>query len=105
MNMQYNRALKRSLPSDLVRVADQATMTDLGNPRVLLSEQAMNRLRDVLTAKGENGKTLLFKTVEAIRNSMEAGLRAVFIIGALTMVASFILICTIPEISMHDDAG
>ena len=103
MNIQYNKTLKHLLPADLTRVADQATMTNLGNPRVLLSEPAMNRLRDMLSARGENGQALLKETVEAIRNSMEAGLRAVFIIGALTMLASFVLISTIPEISMHDD--
>jgi MFS family permease len=103
MNIQYNRALKESLPAELTRVADQATLATLGNPRVLLSEPAMNALRDMLSARGENGQALLKTTVEAIRNSMEAGLRAVFIIGALTMLGSFILISTIPEISMNDD--
>jgi MFS family permease len=102
MNIQYNKALKQSLPPELSRIADQATMTNLGNPRVLLSAPAMNRLREILNAKGENGQALLKETVEAIRNSMEAGLRAVFIIGTLTMLASFAVISTIPAISMRD---
>ncbi len=105
MNMQYNKALKASLPAELTRVADQATMVNLGNPRVLLSEPAMNSLRNMLNSRGENGQALLKETVEAIRDSMEAGLRAVFIIGTLTMLASFVLISTIPAISMHDVPG
>jgi hypothetical protein len=36
---------------------------------------------------------------------MESGLRAVFIIGALTMLFAFLIISTIPEISIQDAAA
>ena len=39
-------------------------------------------------------------TVVAIRNSMQAGLRVVFLLGAVSMLISFLLILTVPEISM-----
>jgi hypothetical protein len=32
---------------------------------------------------------------------MQAGLRVVFLLGAVTMLISFLLILTVPEISMH----
>jgi len=38
-------------------------------------------------------------TVVAIRNSMQAGLRVVFLLGAVSMLISFLLILTVPEIS------
>lgn len=101
MNMQYNSTLKASLPAELTRIADDATMTSLGNPRVLLSEPAMKALQEML-GKREGGQRLFEQTVQAIRVSMEAGLKAVFIIGALTMVLAFLLICTVPEIPMED---
>jgi hypothetical protein len=104
MNIQYNRQLKASLPPALAQVADQTTLAALGTPRVLLSEDAMNSLRETLGKRGSDGQAQLTETVQAIRISMEAGLRAVFIIGALTMLLAFLLIFTIPEVSMKDAA-
>ncbi len=40
------------------------------------------------------------KTVSAIRLSMEAGLKIIFLIGAVAMLLTFLIICTIPEISI-----
>jgi MFS family permease len=102
MNIQYNSTLKATLPGELSRLADAATMTSLGNPRVLLSEPAMSALRETLGKRGADGERLFEQTVQAIRTSMEAGLRAVFIIGAATMLLAFILVVTIPEIPMED---
>jgi len=94
MNTKYNSVLKSSLPAELATLTDQATMTSLGNPRVLLSKPAMAALHETL---GENQK-LFDQTVSAIRTSMESSLRFVFIIGALCMLLAFLTICTIPEI-------
>ena len=94
MNTKYNSVLKSSLPAELATLTDQATMTSLGNPRVLLSKPAMATLHETL---GENQK-LFDQTVSAIRTSMESSLRFVFIIGALCMLLAFLTICTIPEI-------
>jgi MFS family permease len=102
MNIQYNSTLQASLPAALTQVADEATMTSLGNPRVLLSEPAMIALRETLGKRGADGQKLFEQTVQAIRTAMEAGLRAVFIIGAVTMLLSFLLIATVPEIAMED---
>jgi MFS family permease len=94
MNMQYNSVLKASLPAELARLTDQATMTSLGNPRVLLSQQAMAALGETLNNKRE----VLDQTVSAIRTSMESSLRLVFIIGAVCLLLALLIICTIPEI-------
>jgi hypothetical protein len=40
------------------------------------------------------------QNVEAIRTSMQAGLKSVSLLGAVTMLISFLLIFTVPEISM-----
>jgi hypothetical protein len=96
MNMRYNSELKASLPPALTQVADEATISSLGNPRVLLSEPAMAALGETLAKKGEGGQALLDETVQSIRKAMEAGLRVVFVIGAVTMLLAFLLIATIP---------
>jgi MFS family permease len=100
MNMKYASTLKASLPAEVSRLADQATMTSLGNPRVLLSAQAMESLRETINKTSSNGPVVLGQTVSAIRLSMEAGLRIIFLIGAVAMVLTFLIICTIPEISI-----
>ncbi len=100
MNATYARKLAASLPDGLHQVADEATMTTLGNPRVLLSKPAMAELEETFKKSGVQGQQLFQKTVEAIRTSMEASLRSVFWIGAITMLLSFLLIITVPEISL-----
>ena len=100
MNMTYSSSLKASLPAALNQVADEAIMTSIGNPRVLLSESAMNDLRESLI-KRENGQALFEQTVAAIRFSMESGLRMVFIIAAILTLISFLMIITIPPISLE----
>jgi hypothetical protein len=100
MNMKYNSTLKASLPPEISRSADSATMKDLGDPSVLLSKPAMASLRAKVQGMSSNGEPILDQTVSAIRTSMEAGLKIIFIIGAVAMVLTFLIICTIPEISI-----
>ena len=96
MNTEYNSVVKATLPAELARLTNQATMTSLGNPRVLLSQPAMAALRETL----QNKEEVFDQTVSAIRKSMESSLRFVFIIGAVCMLLAFLTICTIPEISI-----
>jgi MFS family permease len=100
MNTKYNSTLKASLPAELAQLTDQATMSSLGNPRVLLSKPAMAALRKTLN----NSQDVLDHTVSAIRTSMESSLRVVFIIGAVCMLLTLLIICTIPEISIDAKA-
>jgi len=51
-----------------------------------------------------NGERLFPQTVQAIRKSLEAGLRSVFWISAITMLLSFFIILTLPEISLDTEA-
>jgi MFS family permease len=94
MNTRYNSVLKATLPAELAQLTNQATMTSLGNPRVLLSQQAMAALQETL----HNKREILDQTVSAIRTSMESSLRFVFIIGAICMLLTLLIICSIPEI-------
>lgn len=100
MNIRYNNALKTSLPGAITQTADEATLQSLGDPKVLLSETAMHDLRETLTRTGGDGETLFQQTVDAIRASMESGLRLVFAIAAFTMLLAFLLILTIPVIPL-----
>jgi MFS family permease len=96
MNSTYASTLQATLPGELAK--NPATLAAVSDPRVLLSAPAMTALKDTFTQMGQPG--LFDQTVSAIRGSLEASLKTVFLIGAITMLISFIMIITIPEISM-----
>jgi MFS family permease len=100
MNSSYARSLAPSLPASLAQEADAAAVALIGNPRVLWSPPAMAELERMFHGTGKQGQALFGPIVEAIRASMESALRVVFLIGAVTMLASLLLILTIPEIAL-----
>jgi hypothetical protein len=100
MNATYARKLAASLPDELKQVADEETMATIGNSRVLLSKPAMAALEKTFKNMGSEGPKLFGRTVRAIRISMEASLRSIFWIAAVAMLLAFLLICTVPEISL-----
>jgi MFS family permease len=100
MNVSYANKLETTLPAGLHQFADKATITVLSDSKVLLSPTAMKELKSALAKRGSYGNDLFIQTVDAIRTSMQAGLRSVFLLGAATMLVSFLLILTVPEVSM-----
>ena len=98
----YEKTLTASLPNELQGLADSATMAAIRNQRVLLSDSSMAELKARFDKMGPEGQVLFPKTVEAIRNSLETALRSVFWIGAITMLLAFLLISTIPEVSLDN---
>jgi hypothetical protein len=105
LNASYARALAGSLPESLHQLTDTAVLASLGNPRVLLSVPAMAELQKAFDGIGPQGPTLFTQTIQAVRSSMEMGLRTVFIIGAITMLVAFLLILTIPEINLDEKSA
>ncbi len=103
MNATYAKTLAASLPAALKEAADEATMTTLGDPKVLLSQPAMAALEETFKERGSEGHALFPQTVQAIRTSMEAGLRSVFWLGAVTMLLAFLIICTVPQVSWETE--
>jgi hypothetical protein len=83
------------LPAALTSKVDAATLASLGDSRVLLNPASLESLKTAI-----NDSAMFDQTVGAIRGSLEASLKAVFLIGAITMLLSLILIVTIPEVSM-----
>ncbi len=101
-NVAYEKTLAASLPAGLQGLADASTMAAIRNQRVLLSDASMADLKSRFEKMGPQGQALFPKTVDAIRNALEAALRSTFIIGAITMLLAFLLICTLPEVSLDD---
>jgi MFS family permease len=103
MNASYSETLSVSLPAELRQTLDKKTMESIGNSRVLLTDKARTDLEKTFKKMDGNGDRLFKQTIQAIRTSMQAGLRSVFWISAITMLISFFIILTLPEISL--DAG
>jgi MFS family permease len=107
-NVTYAKTLSASMPEELRLMADKETLASLGDPKVLLSEKALDDLREKFNKNGGGGPDLFKETVKAIRASFEVALRSVFWISAITMLLALFVISTIPEKSMEksgDDTG
>lgn len=103
MNTTYAKVLDASLPPGLEEVIGKEALASLGNPRVLLSPEAMAGLEAAFNNAGNPNSALFEQTVAAIRTALESGLRTVFWIGAVTMAFCFLLILTIPEIPIGNE--
>jgi hypothetical protein len=102
LNASYAKALAGSLPASLRQITDKALLSSLSNSRVLLSAPAMAELQKNLDGIGSQGQLLFTQTIQAVRVSMQTGLGTIFLIGAITMLVSFLLILTIPEIKLDE---
>jgi MFS family permease len=101
MNQTYTKTLQESLPADLNQILDEEALASIANPRVLLSQEAMATLEKEFIGTGARGPALFSETVQAIRNSLEASLKMIFLISAITTLASWLLILTIPEVPIE----
>jgi hypothetical protein len=63
----------------------------------------MMTLEKAFVGAGDRGPALFQETIKAIRNSLEASLRMVFLISAIITLASWFLILTIPEVPIDTD--
>ena len=103
MNATYAKSLK--LPAALEQAADREILVAAHNPNALLSQGKMDELKALFDKRDNGGDALFELTVAAMRKSMESGLKTAFLIGAVTMLAAFLLITTIPEVPIGSEAG
>jgi MFS family permease len=98
MNSTYAKSLV--LPDALERIADREIVESVQNPNALLSDKKLAELENLFKKKGDQGDDLFHQTVDAMRRSMESGLRSVFLIGAVAMLLALSLIITIQEVPL-----
>jgi MFS family permease len=101
--------LARTAPDELKRLLldDKKAFDELTDSKVLLldknkkaDKKALDAWEQSIQQRWPEAKDLLPRTIKAIRSSQEAGLQAAFLVGAIAMLISFLLICTIPEVSL-----
>jgi MFS family permease len=98
--------LARSAPDEL-KSLNKETFDKLTDSKVLFNKKGeINKnkiaLEQSLKEKWPEAKDLLPRTIKAIRGSQEAGMSAAFLVGAIAMLISFLIICTIPKNSLTD---
>jgi hypothetical protein len=103
MNVTYEKVLHQSLPAELIKMTDEATLASLTDSGVLIRPEAKTTLKEAFNEFGSRGPELYEETVQAIRDALEAGLKTIFLIGAVTMLIAFLLVVTIPEISIDSE--
>jgi MFS family permease len=101
MNANYNKSLNSLLPKEINLHIDAATLESLADPRVLMSKEAMDELKDAF-GENEGLNTVFFdETVQAVRDSLQAGLKILFLMGAVALFIAFLFIITIPEVPIE----
>jgi MFS family permease len=100
MNSAYGKNLEKLLPAELERHIAGSNLKSLADPRVLMSQGAMKELQNTFNKIEVQGPVLFNQTVQAIRSSLQSGLRVSFLVGSAALFLAFLLILTIPEISM-----
>ncbi|MEJ2110362.1 MAG: MFS transporter [Acidobacteriota bacterium] len=103
MNSTYEKKLEELLPAELENHIDAATLDSFVDPRVLMSGEAMTELQDTFNNIEGRGPALFDQTVQAIRSALQSGLRILFLVGSIALLLAFLLIMTIPEISMDTE--
>ena len=91
MNYTYKTALTAAMPDEL-KTGD--FWETAGNSRVLLNQRDLDALEADFADKGH--AALFPRTVNAIRDSLAAGVRNVFLVSAVSMLLAFLLISTLP---------
>ena len=103
--MKYESALAAHLPSEL----NEELRMSIRNPSVLLNESSMAKLKETIGKSDPDGSAALQeRTIEAIRLAFEAGLKVIFLIGAVAMILTFLTICLLPGLSIDappEEAG
>jgi MFS family permease len=102
MNATYAKSLK--LPAAIAQTADKEILDAVRKPDALLAETKMAELKALFEKSGRQGDEAFNQTVDAMRNSLESGLRSIFLIGAVTMLLALLLITTIPEVPLESNA-
>jgi hypothetical protein len=104
MNVTYENKLQSLLPEDLELHIDAATLDSIADPRVLMSDEAMEELKSAFS-EIENKKPMLFdETVQAIRSALQSGLKVLFLMGAFALLLALLFIMTIPEVPIESRA-
>lgn len=96
LDASYARELGSHLPVSVVERINATSAGSSTGPGALLSEQSKRELEAAVCGPDHQGDTTCEAIWSAVRNSLETALRRVFLVGAIAMGVSLLLIVMIP---------
>jgi EmrB/QacA subfamily drug resistance transporter len=100
MNTHIRNNLAGELPAEVRSAAPEPLLKPLEDPQVLLSSQAMDRLRDAFADLGSEGPRLFEATIGSMRSVLADALALVFFAGVAILVAALAASVFLKEIPL-----
>jgi EmrB/QacA subfamily drug resistance transporter len=100
MNTHVSSNLAGELPSEVQAGASPAVLKALEDPQMLLSPQAMDRMREGFTSFGSEGTRLFEATIDSMRSVLADGLGLVFLTGLVITVVALAVSLFLKEIPL-----
>jgi len=100
MNTHIRNNLAGELPAEVRSAAPEPLLKPLEDPQVLLSPQAMDRLRDAFADLGSEGPRLFEATIGSMRSVLADALALVFFAGVVILVAALAASVFLKEIPL-----
>jgi EmrB/QacA subfamily drug resistance transporter len=82
-------------------IPPQALSLMAHNPEVLVSTQAQDQLKNLLSQAGPQGATLYQQTLEILRQALNAGLAEVFLIALIVTAVAFVISFFVKELPLR----
>ncbi|MFL5654687.1 MAG: MDR family MFS transporter [Ktedonobacteraceae bacterium] len=101
MTNEFQNALQSNMPQTLTRVVPASRLSQLQDPQVLLSPDALARIQRGFAAFGPQGSVLFHQLVEAIRVSLATAITNVFVLGFIVMLLGFFVTLFLHEIPLR----
>ena len=98
---QLHGDLLKRLPPELTSVAPEETLRQLEEPRILLSPEALERMRDGFAAFGAEGPALYERTISAMQGVLAAGLHDVFVVGLVVAMLALAASIFLPDLPLR----
>jgi MFS family permease len=94
---QIRGGLVGRLPEEVTSVAPPEALRQLEEPRILLSPEALERLRGTFVSFGDGGPALYDQTLAVMRSVLADGLHEVFLVGLLVAFLTLAVSVFLPE--------
>lgn len=104
MSTHVRANLASELPPEVRSAAPAPLLERLEDPQVLLSPEAMDRMRDAFAALGSEGPRLFEETLASMRSVLADGLDQVFVAGLAITIAAVVVSLWMKEIPLKGAA-
>ncbi len=102
MTNNFAASFLTRIPEMLKSVVPLSTLSAMAsNPQVLLSPDAQNQIKNLLSPLGAQGTTAYNQLLQALRQSLDSALAQVFLIGLVIILIAFILNFFLREIPLR----